>query len=1039
MLVILLVFSELNVSVAEMSVADPTEPEIECEEQLVTDSEENQSTQCEEQSEPGSEENSATEGEEQPESESDGNSATEGEEQSEPEDGEDLTTEGEEQSEPEDGKDLTTEGEEQPESENEENLANACESQSESDSKENPEIDCEEQKEPYGKENPEIECEEGFYLEEELAIEGEEQLESNNEKELAAEGEGHLEPNNEKELAAEGEKQLESNNEEKLAAEGEEQLESNNEKELAAEGEEQLESNNEKELATEGEKQLESNDEEELAAEGEKQLGSNDEEELAAKGEKQQAPKCKRAILQSEGMLLRDVGKIGDINFVDLGLDSPNELDGFTQMETNKGLPFTVKGENEREYYMYFGDINNARSKDSLGVGDSYINRYYDDWNRPLPDKNTTLESLVSKKYVHANVFQVMLALGTKNDDHSSIMTYFYNGGRPSTNPLGSGLVIAHGPHPDARPFFQSQAMPMLKLFKNETKQELIAYAAVINGNYLDGYIKIKMSAVNKKGRINVSMKYLKLSAKYKFTNFAYSAHMDIGHRHTDSRMYSLGNDRGFYFNEHWKGKEDSLNIRDGRNYVLYFFRDGYANHPTQFRPNDNEPSNYPFSSEFFPAMSSSGIKDIVPYTMYNYTWHPGWALRWDPDELKPGSIREANLEVAVTEKLDIAPEIQLDNNHGYTDDGYRISGTWKDKEGDFAYLYYEVDGGAPNKAKMLFSLYPGEDNDWEYTIPMDQVKKGLDHDITVYVVDDDELESPNRKIKIRPTLTITNQVLDKDGKELKEIAPGETLRYEISVKSGYISEDKGTYGQFFRIIQEQGTQIEQSTDLKIIDGTGQEIKEATYIESPNGIVVMLPTDLPRSTEVKVTYNAKVKEDAAEGEVVKAQATASGQYSTGDGVSQTSNKVEIPIIGVLKFNSAPQEIDFGGELKISPRNKTYRPIKVDTPLTVKDSRPLSSNPSWTMTAKLDKQLTTETGSRLEGLQYRYRGNVSPLTEDASVQIYQKETKNSEVVNISDTWETSEDGLYLEVRAGTAKADAYAGVIKWELQNVPPNR
>ncbi|MFJ7889643.1 hypothetical protein ACIQYL_16325, partial [Lysinibacillus xylanilyticus] len=66
MLVFVLVFSELNVFVAETIVGDPTELEIECEKQLESEGEENLATECKEpESENG--ENPTTKREGQPE------------------------------------------------------------------------------------------------------------------------------------------------------------------------------------------------------------------------------------------------------------------------------------------------------------------------------------------------------------------------------------------------------------------------------------------------------------------------------------------------------------------------------------------------------------------------------------------------------------------------------------------------------------------------------------------------------------------------------------------------------------------------------------------------------------------------------------------------------------------------------------------------------------------------------------------------------------------------------------------------------------
>ncbi|OXS66991.1 hypothetical protein B1B04_23345 [Lysinibacillus sp. KCTC 33748] len=661
MLVILLVFSELNVSVAEMSIIDPTESEIECEEQLETDSEENLPTQCEEQLEPDSEGNSATEEEKQPESESEADLTTEEEKQPEPESEADLTTEEEEQPESESeadltteeekqpesesGKDLTTEGEEQEESESEENLANACESQPESESKENlaiegeeqlefgsednPEIDCEEQEEPESEENLEIECTEEFYS-----------------------GEG---------------------------------------------------------LVTESEEPLGLDSEEKLVTEDEEQPKFNSKEKLA--------PNCKRPRIWST--------KIRDIDFSALD-DSKNELDEFTQVFTNTGLEFPSGEKNGRTYYMYFGDLNNKRPVNSL-VGETYRD-YDDDWSRPLPAMDQALNSIGNTYYVQAQNFSVATALAQNPTLPNGIVSYYFGNGIASKHPDGNGLVIAHASTKSNVAAFQSGAMPLLKLYKNEKTHELIGYTVVMNGMDVDGYVKIKMSPVRgTEGRINVSMKYLKKSNTYPLTTLAYSVHMDVGMRHENTKLYSLGNHEGFYFNEE--------NMGDGDNYRITFFRDGYTNHPTAFSTTQRNPSNKPFHM-YFQTLSSSNrpVYDPGKDAMYDLKPDPGWAVRWDHINQKPGDVREVNLELAVTDGSGVAPEkgppvIQLDKDGEYTDNGYRMTGTWKDPDSEYVSLFYIISGSSYHQIGEFKNSNLNTDVPWEYTVPIKQVEKGLDHE----------------------------------------------------------------------------------------------------------------------------------------------------------------------------------------------------------------------------------------------------------------------------------------------------------------------
>ncbi|MFJ8518032.1 ICP22 family protein [Lysinibacillus xylanilyticus] len=965
MLVFVLVFSELNVFVAETIVGDPTELEIECEKQLASD-EENLATECKE-----------------PETENGENPTTEGEGRPETENGENLTTEGEGQPETENGENPTTEGEGQPETGNGENPI----------------------------------------------TEGEGQPETENGDDPATEGEGQPGSENGEDPTTEEEEQPEYGLEPLCVEQSEFEIEENS----TVEGEEQLESNSEEELTTEDEEQLGSNSKEVLVFEGEEQLGTNSEEELENNEEKP-APKCNRAIRaeRGPGIPISSVGKIGDIDFSALD-DSEDDLTKFTLMEVNRGLEIPTRNDDGRTYYMYFGDFFNGRSYSSLNTKDSYKGNN-DDWGRPLPDLEKTLSTIVdSKDFIHAENYQVALTLNTSTN---AVATYFYLTGRPSYRDKrkGSGMMIAHGNSPDDSAEFQStQGFPLLKLYKNETTHELIGYAAVINGSYLDGYVRIKMRPKNANGRISVNMRYLKLSDQYDYTNFAYSAHMDIAGRHDKSRMYSMGKNQqgvsqGFYFHE--------KKLADNKDFVLYFFRDGYAESPAEFKGN-NDPAQYPFSYAFYSTLNGDGTTDPGKDSMYGFKIHPGWALRWDPKKLEPDTVREVNLEMALTEKNLEMLDISLDNDSEYKDDGYHISGTWNGKGSKRIRLYYTVDRSEP----MLISEDENENLDtdvpWKYVIPNDVMEKGLDHEITVYIMDEYDQKSNIETKKARPALDIKERVFNQDGKETEEVAPGDTLSYKILVDPGYNRKDTHLYGQF-TIIQKYDTHLEPPTDLKVVDAEdGYIVGSAFYNGSSIGVRVT--SSLRRYAKVSVTFNAKVKDDATEGEYVVGQGTATGKYSTDDEVNGTSNEVIVKITGVLTFVSAPQVIDFGGKLAISPKNKKYYPIQLDRPLAVQDSRSLSRKPSWMMTAKLDQPLTGEkTGAKLDSLYYRYGENVSIITEKVSAEIYKKETKNREVVNISDTWDPNGDGLYLEVTAGTAKADAYKGTIRWELQDVPLN-
>ncbi|MFB7159678.1 hypothetical protein [Lysinibacillus sp. NPDC056232] len=745
---------------------------------------------------------------------------------------------------------------------------------------------------------------------------------------------------------------------------------------------------------------------------------------------------------------ISEVGEIGKIKFSLLDQDDP--LDGFERMTENRLLEFPVDEKESigRKYFMHFGDYNGERDKDHL-EGNAPKD-YGDDSKRPLPSDDTTLEALMQGgKYIHAQNFAVMTLL-PRPGEYGAI-TYHYREGKSSYYHESSGLVIAQGNEENGEAESQSTFMPILKLYKNEATHELIAYAAVINGDYVDGYVKIKMRPVSSKGRVNVSMKYLKLNDEYTHTNFAYRVNMDVASLYSDDGVItyinSLGNHKGFYFimdSGYMKRRQDN------NPYYLYFFRDGYANHPTAFKSNVKGPDYLPFNNgELYWRLKSPGtIKDPGKGNIYDWVAEfprkPGWALRWEPEEQKFGKVREASLEIMATSNDNLL-EVKLDSDGEYTDNGYRISGTWNDDRGENVTLYYTIDGSGPQKIGEYENKKPGEYVPWNFTILNDQeynAKKGLDHDITVYIKNKSN-KSNEEKIKIRPALTITEKVFDDGGKEAEEVAPGETLSYSILVDTDYIPEDTGKYDQF-KITQKYDTNLKPPADLKVINEDRKEVGSAKYNESANMIEASLNADADRSRSKKiyVTYNATVKEDAVKEKTIVAQATVSGEYSTKDKFNATSNKVTTKIVSaVLKFNSAPKVIDFGKNLVISSRTKKYYPIKLDMPLAVKDTRNLSWEMpgSWKVTATLSEPLIGKTGAEIDYLSYRKGDDVSFFTEDISAEIYKRETTDKRrTVDISDTWSEDGDGLYLEVLAGKARADAFEGTITWTLQDVPAN-
>lgn len=141
--------------------------------------------------------------------------------------------------------------------------------------------------------------------------------------------------------------------------------------------------------------------------------------------------------------------------------------------------------------------------------------------------------------------------------------------------------------------------------------------------------------------------------------------------------------------------------------------------------------------------------------------------------------------------------------------------------------------------------------------------------------------------------------------------------------------------------------------------------------------------------------------------------------------------------GDLTFVSAPQNLKFGDELEIVSMDKTYPLQELDKKLTIQDTRVKKSE--WQLTAKMTTVLTSTSGKELpQAIHYKLNG-VDKTINTASNLIYRQQNTNEDPFNLSDMWHPTDNGLFLVIKAGEARAEAYTGTIEWSLENVPANK
>lgn len=103
---------------------------------------------------------------------------------------------------------------------------------------------------------------------------------------------------------------------------------------------------------------------------------------------------------------------------------------------------------------------------------------------------------------------------------------------------------------------------------------------------------------------------------------------------------------------------------------------------------------------------------------------------------------------------------------------------------------------------------------------------------------------------------------------------------------------------------------------------------------------------------------------------------------------------------------------------------------------VRDDRKEES--PWRMTAKLLADFETlEKEALNETLYYRSHNKESIISKASESLIVERTSKPLEEINISKEWQ-NENGLFLSVPGGVAKAKRYHAVVQWSLQDVPMN-
>lgn len=285
----------------------------------------------------------------------------------------------------------------------------------------------------------------------------------------------------------------------------------------------------------------------------------------------------------------------------------------------------------------------------------------------------------------------------------------------------------------------------------------------------------------------------------------------------------------------------------------------------------------------------------------------------------------------------------------------------------------------------------------------------------------------------------LEESVTHQDGSVADDAQVNDILHYKIIYRTPYKQADtKYTTISINSDITELTNYTKDSTNLVAHTESGKPLAVPTIVGTTLSLNDSSGTIAANETiivEFDVTVDAGKVSD---GTVIKNSATAAMTFSDNfKTVGLQSNLVETRIKGVLEFISAPKELNFGNDLKISTKDQVYPIQNKDEGLIVQDSR--GEGNQWSMKATLLKELTSESGHQLiDSLHYYNQGKELAFTVGDSIPIRDQKTADNQPVEISNDWQDVQAGPVLKVKAGQPYNEKYMGAIQWTLQSVPGN-
>ncbi|MGO2963375.1 MAG: BspA family leucine-rich repeat surface protein [Carnobacterium maltaromaticum] len=199
----------------------------------------------------------------------------------------------------------------------------------------------------------------------------------------------------------------------------------------------------------------------------------------------------------------------------------------------------------------------------------------------------------------------------------------------------------------------------------------------------------------------------------------------------------------------------------------------------------------------------------------------------------------------------------------------------------------------------------------------------------------------------------------------------------------------------------------------------------STDVFSENGYVGVEPYSF--------RFKAKVK-DVAYGKILETKANLNGLTQTGNVVNIDDNKVEINVAysGKLGFKETPKTLSFKDSF-ISTFTSTIERKDADWGISIEDTR--AQKQPWTLSVKQASPFESMDGDTLtQVLIFRKNGvEDKGIDVENEVDVYSANSPNLNDYFVS--WQKDE-GFFLKVPPGAAKAKQYQTELQWNLKDTP---